>query len=601
MCLNKRYITLLITIIFTALTVFSASVNISIQSQSRNGKINVNDKFYIIIKMSGVIGQGTYNIPGAIIMGDYYQDELINNNMRGEHSILCRAQKPGNYKFGPIVINGVKSNVVKYSIGGNASDAAIGPQSKKESSENSQSQNNSGPKFIGKGDGKLFMRASVSRTSAYEQEALVYTVKLYTTYERIKFLGATASPKFEGFVIEESKQTDVQMHFESYNGKNYYSAVIARYVIFPQMTGNLTVKGNTYTVSVDEQEYYNEGYFGRLVVNRPLQLSVAPNDLNIIVKQLPHPKPTDFSGGVGKFSISSKLHGNVFKTGDAASITYTVSGTGNLKYIVLPDLENIYPKELEISSPEIKIDANSSGNTVAGTATFEYTFMPTEIGDFKIPDVKLVYYNPESGKYETAVAKGYHIKVEKGKSSGKSQRAHKVIFDSQIMSVDSLNKDYRPYIYSLLYWLSYILPVVALVIILISYRKYIKANSDITAVLSRKANKMAQKRLRKAAACMSANDTDKFYDEMLHALWGYISFKMKIPTSELNRENVSNILSKAGIFEDRINQFINLIDDCEFAKFSSASSSTSMRTMYDAAVTIINNLEESFKRKSHEK
>ena len=210
------------------------------------------------------------------------------------------------------------------------------------------------PKFIGKGDGNLFLKASVSKSSAYEQEALVYTVKLYTTYDAIKFIGASAAPKFDGFVVEESKAISSQLNYETYNGKTYATAVIARYIIFPQMTGSLKVTGNTYTVAVDQREYYHDPFFGSMSYSTPLQLNVTPNDLSVDVRPLPVPKPADFSGGVGKFSISSSLKSSEFKTNQAAAIVYTVTGSGNLKYVQLPDLQSIYPSEIEIYIPSTK-------------------------------------------------------------------------------------------------------------------------------------------------------------------------------------------------------------------------------------------------------
>ena len=146
----------------------------------------------------------------------------------------------------------------------------------------------------------------MSRATAYEQEALVYTVKLYTTYDAIKFIGATAAPKFEGFVVEESKDISTSLSYETYQGKTYATAVIARYIIFPQMEGQLKVLGNTYTVSVDEREYYHDPFWGSMSVAKPLQLNVKPNDLTVNVKSLP--KPVPLISREAWDSLRSRLH-----------------------------------------------------------------------------------------------------------------------------------------------------------------------------------------------------------------------------------------------------------------------------------------------------
>ncbi|MDE6299867.1 MAG: BatD family protein, partial [Muribaculaceae bacterium] len=360
-----------------------------------------------------------------------------------------------------------------------------------------------GPRFIGKGNGNLFLKADVSRSTAYEQEALVYTVKLYTTYDAIKFIGATAAPKFEGFVVEESKDISTSLEYETYNGKTYATAIIARYIIFPQMQGQLKVLGNTYTVSVDEREYYQDPFWGSMSVPKSLQLNVTPNDLTINVKGLPQPVPANFSGGVGQFKIASELPSQNFLSNQAASVVYTVTGTGNLKYVKLPDLNALYPPQLEVYSPTPEVNATVGRSNVSGSARFDYSFMPLEPGSFTIPSVELVFFNPQSGKYETSVARGYNIIVGKGKGSEKSQTRGNLSFRPELKKVgDNLAFSHTPYVYKWGYWLWFILPVLILAGVATYYRAYLKANADILAVRSRKASKMARMRLRKAERCM---------------------------------------------------------------------------------------------------
>ncbi len=339
----------------------------------------------------------------------------------------------------------------------------------------------------------------MSRATAYEQEALVYTVKLYTTYDAIKFIGATAAPKFEGFVVEESKDISTSLSYETYQGKTYATAVIARYIIFPQMEGQLKVLGNTYTVSVDEREYYHDPFWGSMSVAKPLQLNVKPNDLTVNVKSLPKPVPANFSGGVGQFKITSTLPAQNLMSNQAASIVYAVTGTGNLKYVKLPDLNALYPAELEVYSPNPEVNANVGRNNVSGTARFDYSFMPLESGTFTIPEVTLSYFNPQTGRYETSTARGYNVTVGKGKGSEKSQTRGKMSFNPNLLPVKGdLKKTHTPYVERFSYWLFYILPVLILLGAVVYYRSYLKANADYLAVKSRRASKMARMRLKKS-------------------------------------------------------------------------------------------------------
>lgn len=606
--MNKiNRLTILTLCILTALTAFCASVKISIRS-SRGGQIHVGDRFIVTVRTDNVNGQPrSFRVPGATsdqftstsqsMVSTISGNGMAETHMSGEYKMLCRAETPGKYTLGPIVIGGVKSNSVSYTIaGGQNPNSGAGA-----SPGTPGAPSSSGPTFIGKGNGNLFMRASVSKTTAYEQEALVYTVKLYCSFSRIKFIGATASPKFDGFVVEESKQTDQQLRMETLDGRNYATAIIARYIIFPQMTGNLKVTGNTYTVSVDEREYYHDSTWGQLSVSRPIQLNVTPNDLSVNVKALPQPKPADFSGGVGKFSITSSMPSTDLRTGETASIKYVVSGTGNLKYVTLPELANVYPKQIEVYSPQTDVQSSVTGSSVTGKVVFDYSLMPDEEGEYKIPDVTLVYFNPETGSYERSVAKGYTVKVGKGSGASAKSKQRNAVFDQKLMKAGT-DTDNTPMVYTFAYWLFYIIPVVLLVVIIICYRKYIKANADLSAVMSRRANKMAQKRLRKAAVCMQKNDFEHFYDEMLFALFGYISYKMKMPNSELTRDNISEVLLNGGVKEETVSKFISLLDSCEFAKYTPGTEQTeSMKSIYNKGVEIINELEQSFKKAKNEK
>lgn len=587
----------------------AATVRLDVMAGRGRRQIGVGELFYITYEVSNSdkTPEKPSSVPGGKVMyfertGQSSSYSNVNGKMSQSYSytytLTVRAQQEGSYTFGPVTVDGVSSNTVSYTIGASAASSQPGAQDQNQG-RTDQGRHNSadGPKFIGKGDGNLYLKANVSRTTAYEQEALVYTVKLYTTYDAIKFIGATAAPKFEGFVVEESKDVSNQLDYETIGGKTYATAIIARYIIFPQMPGQLKVLGNTYTVSVDEREYYHDPFWGSMSVAKPLQLNVTPNDLTIDVKSLPSPQPVNFSGGVGKFSISSNLPSQTFSSNQAASIVYSVTGTGNLKYVKLPDLNALYPPQLEVYSPTPDVQTSVGRTNVSGTARFDYSFMPLESGSFRIPDVQLVFFNPESGKYETSTARGYEITVGKGKGSEKSQTRGNMSFNPNLLPVDGgLSFSHTPYVKRFGYWLFYILPVLILLGAVGYYRAYLKANADLLAVRSRKADKMARKRLRKAGMCLKKGETDRFYDEMLAALWGYMSDKLKMPPSELTRQNISEKLDDRGIPEKVVSQFISLLDECEFAKYAPAATKDNMQPVYDQGVVVINSLEDSFKQ-----
>lgn len=610
----RRIAILLFASLVFGLCANAASVKLTESPARGKRAIEVGDVFYIYIEVTDLRDRPSVpsSVPGAKILyfdhtAQMSQMTSVNGNVRQSTSdtwtVTLKAQKEGTFSFGPVSVGGVKSNVLRYTIGKQGTSGS-GRETSRQQSSAAADDDSSKPKFIGKGDGNLFMRASVSETNVYEQQALVYTVKLYTTYDAIKFIGATAAPKFDGFVVEESKAISNSLSYETYNGKSYATAVIARYIIFPQMTGQLKVVGNSYTVSVDQREYYHDPFWGNMAVSSPLQLNVSPNDLVVNVRPLPAPKPADFSGGVGKFTLSSQLKSKDFKTNQAASIEYIVTGTGNLKYVQLPDLSTLYPAQLEVYTPTTDVKANVGSSNVSGSVSFDYSFMPLEEGTFKIPSIRLVYFNPETGKYETSESKSYDITVGKGKSSGKSQTNSRLRFNPGLQDVDAddLSPVHVPYIYKWPYWLWFILPFAMLSVSGILYRNYIKSHADLASFNSRRANKLAGRRLRKAYANMKKGNVEAFYDELLIALWGYLGDKLKMPTSELMRDNIKAVLDRNGIPDEQTAKLLESLDNCEYVKYSPDSGKASMKKSYDEAIDVINSLERSFKKiKTNEK
>lgn len=601
----KRVKNILVILISLFCFIVADAAKVSMQVEMPRGKrgIGVGDTFWISVKLTDIDSKLSQpsNVPGAKLVyfsqtGRSSQSTIVNGNFSHTTSVTytmtLKAEKEGNFKFGPLTVDGIKSNTVSYSIG--KEDTSLS-QSGGQSSSSQDDQNR--PKFIGKGDDKLFLRANVSKTSVFEQEALVYTIKLYSSYAGVKFAGATSAPTFDGFVIEESKINTIQMDYETYNGKTYATAEIARYIIFPQTTGDLKVLGNTYTISVNSQEYYKDPDWGHLTINRPVNLNVKPNDLIVKVKPLPSPRPANFSGGVGEFEIKSELQNSKLKTNHAASIVYSISGSGNLKYLKLPDLNNIFPSQLEVYSPSVKENIAVNSNNTVGDISFDYSFMPLEEGEYAIPSVELVYFNPSTGKYETKQAKGYNVEVTKGEVSSKSQKKDRLVYNTKLEDVGVNKSSTKLIVDSLSYWLWYIVPIILLIIAITIYRRRINDLADIDLLKSKKANKVARKRLKKAEICLRAKDVDKFYDEILSAMWGYIGDKLRIPISDLNRENVRQKLGDAGVNSEDLDSLISLIDECEFAKYSSSLGQISMDNVYMHACDVINKLDNSLKSK----
>jgi len=144
--------------------------------------------------------------------------------------------------------------------------------------------------------------------------------------------------------------------------------------------------------------------------------------------------------------------------------------------------------------------------------------------------------------------------------------------------------------------LCYLVPAILFIVFFIIYRKQVKENANIALVRTKKANKMAVKRLKNAGKLLKANNKEAFYDEVLKALWGYLSDKLNIPQSNLTKDNVEIELNKYGVDEVLINQFMNILNDCEFARYAPVQSSDAMDNLYEQTLEAIGKMENIIKR-----
>ena len=279
--------------------------------------------------------------------------------------------------------------------------------------------------------------------------------------------------------------------------------VLRKYIIFPQKSGKLTLKTGAYDVVVQQYERIDNGYF---YMTRPVERNVklASSDVTINVKPLPTPAPVGFNGAVGKFDVKGNLSSHELRTNEAASLKYTISGTGNIKYIKAPSVA--FPDEFQQYSPSQNVEARISGSNVTGKMDVEYTFVPEVVGDFEIKASPFVYFDPSKNEYVTIPLPSYDISVAKGVGSGSQDSDQQTvkIKNTDIRHIKTGDKDlshnHTLYAKTLLYWMVYPVLVLLLVVITMIAVKRHKANADVTATRRSKAGKMAKKRLAAAAA-----------------------------------------------------------------------------------------------------
>lgn len=437
-------------------------------------------------------------------------------------------------------------------------------------------------KAVGKDD--VFVRIIPSRTSVYEEEPIECVIKLYTKYQIGSFM-SVSQPNFDGCLIDEIPVQTNLNEIEHYNGQNYMTAILKKVLVFPQKSGTLTFNSGKYDISVVQYERVGGGFFS---TNIPVEkeIHVAPGDLTINVTALPMPQPEGFTGAVGQFSAESRISSETLRTNEAASMMITISGVGNIRYIKAPEID--FPADFEQYSPRTDIDANVVGNNVKGKVTVEYTFVPQTPGDYTIPPTEFIYFDPAKKEYVTIPLPERNIKVAKGVgTSASAQNVEQKDINAAMtdilhikQNVDDMNQSHTLYVHTVWYWSIWFMLVAAFVVSIFYTRRLERRNADVAGRRLAKAGKVGKKRLRQAKGILEADDAksaDRFYEEVLKAMWGYIGDKFRLPSSQLTRQNISTILQAHNVSEETISSVVNVLDECEMARYTPSSTSVDAR------------------------
>ncbi len=531
-------------------------------------------------------------------MSTMQSTQIINGRMSTSSSIdfsfTYRADTPGTVDVPEVSVScegrTLKSRSASFQIlpGDNPSQSHGGQTAPRADDPSTQT-----PSRVSSDD--LLVRVSFSKNSVYEQEPVVATIKVYTKYDISSFM-PTTQPAFEGFLCEELP-VNLETSMEHYNGQNYHTAILKRLLLYPQNAGKLSVNSGKYDVTIVQYETVNMGFFR---TQRPVEreITTSSNAASLMVKPLPQPRPAGFSGAVGQFSVSTKLEPELMRTNEASVYSYIVKGRGNIKYLAEPAMQ--FPAGIDAYTPKTDINANitAGGSNMSGTFTTNYTIVPQEVGNFTIEGVPFVYFDTDKNEYVTIDVKDTPIRVLRGNSP--SATPQQTISDKTIEDILHIKtSDEEPQSHqveytfnSTIYWLAYVLVVVILILLAVVYRRNIRLQADVAGRKLAKAGRVATKRLREARTAMSAHDSDKFYASLAKALWGYISDKLSISASQLTRDNVDEKLHAYGLSDEATHQMLEVLDQCEMARFTPSHSEAEMAVLYDKAAAAIKNIED---------
>ena len=535
----------------------------STQYQNYNGVVTNSITFTYILMAEK---EGTYTIPGATIVAD--------GNNYTSNSVEIKVLPP---------------------------DQSSSSAGSSNSARSSRNQANSG-KIT---DKELFMTATASKTNVYEQEAILLTYKVYTQVNLTALDGDI--PDLKGFHTQEVELPNQKTYsLEHYNGRNYNTLVWRQLVLFPQQTGKIEIPSVTFEGTVSQMiasadpfdAFFNGGNYVKITKN------IVTPKLTINVKELPAGKPANFSGGVGEFTLSSSINTQELKTNDAVTIKLVISGTGNMKLINTPEVG--FPQDFEIYDPKVENKFNLTRNGLSGNKVIEYLAIPRHAGVYTIPPIEFSYFDLKSQSYKTLKTDAYTLNVAKGEGNSDQVVANFTSKeDLKVLGQDiryiktgdtHLTKKDDYFFGSISYYLWYIIPLGLFIAFLAINRKQAMENANVAKVRTKKANKVATKRMKNAGKLLAEKKSEAFYDEVLKALWGYISDKLSMPVSQLSKDNIEEKLQKHQVNEELIKEFINNLNECEFARYAPGNQDEKMDKIYTSAIDVISKMENSIKR-----
>ena len=537
-----------------------------------------------------------------VIAGPYTSSQssyqMINGHTSSSSSVTITytlyAAKNGSFTIGAshAVVGGkrLSSRPVKIQVSGHAQRTNGAPNMHGQDSYDQPRMRSAGSAISGS---DLFIKVSASKKRVHEQEPILLTYKVYTQVDLTQLEGKM--PDLKGFHTQEVPLPQQKtFHTETVNGRPYKCVTWSQYVMYPQMTGRLEIPSITFkgivvqqNRNVDPMEAFFNGGSGYVEVKKDIK---APG-ITLQVDPLPQ-RPANFSGGVGKFNISASLDKKEVKAGEPITLRVVVGGIGNLKLLKQPVVN--FPKDFDKYDAKVTDKTRLTANGVEGNMVYDFLAVPRNQGSYTIPSVELTYYDTGKNAYKTIKTQPFKVEVEKGDgTAGESEdfaSQDKDIHTIKLGKVEQ-HKANEMFFGSFGYWISLLMPLIAFVVLLIVFRRRAIENADIVKKRSNRAGKIATKRLRLANKLMLQGKQGEFYDEVMRALWGYMSYKLNMPAEKLNRDNIRETLGRHFVDDATIEKFTTALDECEFERYAPGDAAGNMNRTFESAMTAIMDIE----------
>lgn len=447
----------------------------------------------------------------------------------------------------------------------------------------------------------VFIVAETNKTRALLGEQITVTYKLYTKLN-IASPQISKLPSYEGFWAEEvGPLQNINFEIGMYKGERFRIAKIKQVALFPSKTGTLSVTPFELNVPVIVKkkktgndvfdEFFNDSFFGK---TETVEFPARSNTIKVTVDPLPANAPASFNGAVGDFNFKAEVDRKDVVTNESLTLRLTVSGSGNLKLLKVPEPQ--LPTGFEKYEPKTVENINR-GNVISGQKIIDYLIVPRNSGEKEIPPIEFTYFNPSSRKYITIKSPAFKINVRQGVAGDETASQGFVREDIKLLSEDirfiktsDFNFEPRQEITLIKpwFWISLILPLFGLIGAVILKRRQDKLSGNVQLMRYQKAEKAARKRLKQAKVALDKNDTPNFYSELSLALFGYLEDKLGIQKSEFTLDGAVEKLSRRNVDVTLIDRVKRIAEKCEYARFAPEGETSAVAPeFYDEAVKVI--------------
>ncbi|MBJ6367386.1 BatD family protein [Snuella sedimenti] len=579
----KKHITLILL-----LTVGCLSAQVTFEAKVSKQKLGVNERLRIDFVMNQ--DGDNFNPPdfnGFTVVGGPNQsvsNSWVNGvrSYKKTYSYFLAPKKRGNFTINQATIS-IKGNVYKtLPIKIEVTAAVDKPKDPND------------PDYIASEN--IHLVAEVSKTNPYLNEAITVVYKLYVALDTgVNNWREIDSPRYNDFWSQNMDTQGQKVQNGTYNGEDYRYLVLRKTVLYPQKTGKLNIEPLTLDISVQVPTNRRDIFGSRLMkrVNR----TVSAGNKTINVKPLPEAgKPVDFTGAVGDFSFDVTASKTELNATESLQIKVGVRGNGNLKLFNLPKVS--LPSSLEVYEPEHTENVKTTLSGMQGSISDTYTVVPQYKGKYPIPNISFAYFDLKTESYKRLSSKDIVIDVLEGPTNNTDVNNNaatsnigkqRVVLNSDQFAFIKTKTAFKSieesfFFKTKLFWNLLLLPFIAIPLAIVIRKKKASRDADILGNKIRRADRLAKKYLSNAKKSLGKKEA--FYIALEKALHNYLKARLLIETSDLSKDKISSLLKEKQVDETVINDFIQIIESCDLARYTPINNVTMQDDYNKAAKTI---------------